>query len=179
MIWTIASVLYLVGNKENPQMGTVRHASGAIHFDPPVTAGDLRGDQLRPFTGTNGDRSLVLERTEETVETDEGSVTRIYSAYLIPRWDSDGPDVSYYGNRHIDDHLAELIDALGPGRTYTGQIEVCADIAHAGDFEAYRLTVYPYEADQPGTVHRTDAQVTWPDKPTRTIFKKPRKGGAR
>lgn len=146
-------------------MGTVHHATGAIGFDPPVNAADLRGDRLRPFTGTDGDRSLVLERTEETVDTDEGHVTRLYANYLIPRWDSDSVTDGYYGNRHLADHLAELVEALGPDRIYSGAIEVCGDTSGIDDFDAYRLMVGT-AAGRP-VVYRLDARVVWNDEPTR------------
>lgn len=143
-------------------MGTTRYAVGSIHFDPPVYAGAMRGDRLKPYT--DGSRAVTLQRTETVEETDEGTVTRVYADYLIPTWDSDGPDVGYYGLRHIHKELAELVDALGDDRTYSGQIEVCADTAHVGDFEAYRLTVGT--ADRRPAVYRTAARVVWDDEPT-------------
>lgn len=149
-------------------MGTVRHATGTITFDPPLTAGELRSDLFHAFTVVEDNGFAVqLPVDEEPVETADGTLIRQWANRIIPTWGSDGVDISYYGNRHIPGHLAELVAALGP-RTYSGQIEVCADIAYLNDFEAYRLRVFNAPAGPP-VVYRTNAMVLWEDAATEVV----------
>lgn len=124
-------------------MGYYSTVEGEITITPPITWGELRripGDPDETWW------SVKLPVSEETAETDEGTVIRRYVDKVTPARE-DG-----YKAGKLEEHVQEVIDAF-PGHVFSGYLEVSGE--EPGDL--WRVHV------KGGRAIRVDAEIVWPE----------------
>lgn len=122
----------------------VRH-SGEIHIDPPIDWEQIKDSSFLPhrlqtsIDGNDKDVELVVE--EQPIP---GGFTRRATAIR-------SLDLGGYSGYHVVEHVQELVDAYGDGRTFTGWIEC---VGREGD--QWRIEV------RDGQAVRVEPRVIWP-----------------
>lgn len=129
-------------------MGYYTRHEGEITITPPLPWRDIKDS---PFVDANqADKHCKLRLVEETVETDDGTLTRKQAVAVTCTWT--GQTKAY----RIEEHLQELIDLHGKDRTFSGYIE--AEGEDAGDL--WRLAVVG------GRAVRIEPRIVWPEIPS-------------
>ncbi len=123
--------------------------TGEITITPPLPWSAIHDSPFVPDSRGFADRDCKFRLDTATVETDEGTLTRKQAVAVTCTYDN--PCGAY----DIVEHLQELIDTHGEGRTFAGFIE--ADGANAGDL--WRLAVID------GRAVRVQPRIVWPDIP--------------
>lgn len=124
--------------------------TGEITITPPLPWSAIHDSPFVPDSRGYADRDCKFRLAETTVETDEGTLTRKQAVAVTSTFT--GPTGGY----DIVEHLQELIDLHGEGRTFAGFIE--ADGADFGDL--WRLAVVN------GRAVRIRARIVWPEIPS-------------
>jgi hypothetical protein len=129
-------------------MGYYTRFSGEIKIAPPLLWGEIK-DSPFVVAGEFGtpDRDCKLRIDAEIVETDEGTLTRKRATAIVCTYD--GETKAY----RITEHLQELLNLHGKGRTFSGYIE--AEREDSGDM--WRLAV------RDGQAARIEPRIVWPD----------------
>jgi hypothetical protein len=128
-------------------MGYYTTITGYLDVAPPVPWSKIRDTRFLPEYFRQDDwRTFVFDVKEETVETDEGTLTR-KGAQRIICGSEDG-----FKAYHAEEHLQALVDHLGPGYSYEGMFEGFGE--ENGDM--WRLVV------RNGTVVKIEPTITWP-----------------
>lgn len=125
-------------------MGYYTHFDGEIRIDPPLTWIEIRNSAWAP--GGNSRWDVKLRITEETVETEDGSLTRRQADALVPLSDEG------YKGYSILEHVQAAIAAF-PGHTFSGRFDCEGD--DAGDI--WRLVV------RNGRAEKIEPRIVWPD----------------
>lgn len=132
-------------------MGYYTRFTGAISIAPPVSWAKLRDGAFTPFLPDDeggGDRSIQLVVRTEEVDTPDGILLRKEAIQVEP---STSESMKAY---HIVEELQELVDAVGPGYTFTGRIDCSGE--EAGDL--WRLAVVD------GNATKIEPRLVWPDE---------------
>lgn len=122
-------------------MGYNTHVTGAIRIEPPLTWGEFKSS---PFDGRDLDIKLRID--EETVETDDGHLTRKTASALIPSWEES------YKAYHLVEHVQRAIDSF-PGHGFAGRLECEGE--EAGDI--WRVVI------RDGRAVEVRPRIVWPD----------------
>jgi hypothetical protein len=132
---------------------TVPHLTkvgGEIRIDPPLTWAEVKDSPFNPANPSWNDEALdvKLHIEEETVETDDGPLTRRTASALIPAWEN------AYKAYHLMEHLQAAMAAF-PGHTFTGRLacEGCDD-----NYDLWRVVV------RDGRAQRVEPRIVWPDE---------------
>jgi hypothetical protein len=129
-------------------MGYYTSFEGEITITPPLPWRDIKDS---PFVDAEqGDKDCKLRLVEDTVETDDGTLTRKQAVAVTCTWSG---QVKAY---RIVEHLQELVDRHGKGRSFIGYIE--AEGEDAGDL--WRLAVVG------GRAVKIQPQIVWPEIPS-------------
>jgi hypothetical protein len=134
-------------------MGYSTNYTGRITISPPLAWVEFKDSPFHPDRAWDAGSELKFEVVEETVDTDEGQLTRRQATAVVPLTDD-----SYKGY-DIVEHLQRIVDAF-PGREFGGYIR--ADGEETGDI--WQLSVVDGRAVQ------IRPRITWPDgteEPTR------------
>lgn len=129
-------------------MGYYTRFDGEIVITPPLPWSEVKDS---PFVkaGEYGevDRDCKLRLVEETVETDEGTLIRKQAVAVVCTYT--GQTKAY----SIVEHLQELLDLHGEGRTFTGYLS--AEGEESADL--WRLAV------ENGRAAKIQPRIVWPD----------------
>jgi hypothetical protein len=126
-------------------MGYLSSVTGEVAITPPLSAVEVRESPFRPDVEERKD--VVLRVEQEVIETDDGTVTRMYGTAVVPAWDES------YKAYSLEEHLAELIRLHGHGHAFAGVLLV--DGSDQGD--VWRLVVDDHQ------VTKETARLSWPD----------------
>jgi hypothetical protein len=135
-------------------MGYSTRYTGQIDITPPIPVEDVIDSGFASGTGVFGglDKDIALKVSEVPVEGTPGAYRRLAVA-LIPLIEGG------YSGYHIVEHVQEVIDRWGEGRTFTGRLDCAGD--ESGDL--WRLAVVD------GRAVRIEPRIVWPDdEPTPT-----------
>lgn len=122
-------------------MGYYTRVTGEFAIEPPLTWTEIRDNPVPT------DRDVRLRIDEETVDTDEGPLTRKTSSALVPRWDDS------FKAYHLIEHVQKVIDAF-PGHTFTGRLDCEGE--ESGDL--WRVVV------RDGRAEKVEPRIVWPDE---------------
>ena len=126
-------------------MGYYTQVTGEIAIAPPIKWGDINGSPFLPDSGEWTD--VVLRVAEDSIDTDEGTLTRRSCAAIEPATD-DG--YKAYG---IQVDLQTLLNAIGPGHEYSGYLEGLGE----DNEDIWRLYV------RDGKAIKVKVQLVWPE----------------
>lgn len=119
--------------------------TGEIRIDPPIPWTEVADEQWLNIH-RNYDRDAVLRVVEEPVDTPEGRLLRRQVDAIVP----ERQDQSAY---HLTEHVQDLVDKYGAGRTFTGFL----DCVWARGDDRWRVVVVDGEAKQ------IRPRIVWPD----------------
>ncbi|WP_370665416.1 DUF6205 family protein [Streptomyces sp. IBSBF 2507] len=129
-------------------MGYYTSVTGEIRIEPPLTWAEIKDNPALPETaGGRSEYDVHLRIDEETVDTDEGQLTRKTCAALVPAWDDS------FKAYHLVEHVQEMIDAF-PGHTFTGRLDCEGE--EGGDL--WRVVV------RDGRAVKVTPSIVWPDE---------------
>lgn len=118
--------------------------SGEIRIDPPIPAEDVvAAGFCEP--GRYGDKDVAVKVTEVPVEGVPNAYRRLVVAIE--------PCMSTYTAYHAVEHIQEIVDRWGEGRTFTGRFD-CLD-PQAGDL--WRIGIHD------GRAVKVKPRIVWPD----------------
>lgn len=125
-------------------MGYNTSVDGEITITPPLTWNEIKDS---PFLANPGYKlGVTLKVTEETVDTDEGQLTRKTSSALGPAWED-----AFKAYSLVED-VQKAIDAF-PGHIFTGRLD-CEGEENA---DLWRVVV------RDGRAVKVEPQIVWPD----------------
>jgi hypothetical protein len=103
-------------------MGSTTHITGEIRIDPPITWVLVKDSEfVRETSDWTYTNDLRLRIVEESVETDEGTLTRRTADAVV----EGGDERRAYD---VVDELQRIVDQYGEGRTFTGRLDLtCRD----------------------------------------------------
>lgn len=129
-------------------MGYTSYLSGEITITPPIPWSELQGS---PFVRTperkEYDRLVWLRMTEETVETNEGTLIRKHAVAIRP---SEADELRADG---LARQVQEIVTAHGDGRTFEGLFLVRGEESP----DLWRVRV------EDGRAVEERPRITWPD----------------
>jgi hypothetical protein len=125
-------------------MGYDINFSGEIRIDPPIPADEVLAAGF-PQPGIYGDRDVAVRVEEVPVEGVAGAYRRLVVAIE--------PCMSQYTAYQAVEHIQEVVDRWGEGRTFPGHLS-CSD-PHEGGL--WRLEV------QDGRAVEVHPRIVWPD----------------
>lgn len=127
-------------------MGYTTRVTGEITITPPIPWHEVENG---PFTGTSREhRDVNLRLCEEIVRVDGDRLLRRTADAVVPAFEDS------YKAYYIVEHLQELIDQYGQGRTFAGRLD--GEGSDAGDM--WRLVV------RGGRAVLVQPTITWPDE---------------
>jgi hypothetical protein len=98
-------------------MGYYTRVDGEIRIEPPLTWAEIKDNPSIPDTpGGRAEYDVRLRIDEETVDTNEGQLTRKTCSALVPSWDDS------FKAYNLIEHVQAMIDAF-PGHTFTGRLD--------------------------------------------------------
>jgi hypothetical protein len=125
-------------------MGYDVNMSGEIRIDPPAP-----GDELYiagyPVPGGYGDKDVAVRIDDVLVAGIPDAYRRLATAIV--------PCMSRYTAYHALEHIQQVVDRWGEGRTFTGRLN-CSD-PNTGDL--WRLEVHN------GRAAKVTPRIVWPD----------------
>ncbi|MFJ6215062.1 DUF6205 family protein [Streptomyces sp. NPDC092296] len=126
-------------------MGYNTSVDGEISITPPLAWSEFKDS---PFakTRTDSKHEVRLRIIEETVDTDEGQLTRRTADALLP---ISGDAFKAY---HLVEHVQQAIDAF-PGHEFAGRFECEGE--NAGDL--WRVVI------RVGVAVKVEPRIVWPD----------------
>lgn len=125
-------------------MGYSTSVDGEITITPPLAWNEIKDS---PFLTNPGYKlGVVLKVTEETVDTDEGQLTRKTSSVLVPAWED-----AFKAYSLVED-VQGAIDAF-PGHTFTGRLD-CEGEENA---DLWRVVIRDSRAV------KVVPEIVWPD----------------
>lgn len=138
-------------------MGYYTHVEGEITINPPLNQkGIAYFESLVSQLSKYGELDVKLRVTEETVETDEGTLIRRVADALVPYTDD---SYKAYG---IDEHVKGVVNAFGAkGHNFTGVLEGSGE----DDDDLWRLHAFVRNVDGCPTqfVQKVKAEIHWPE----------------
>lgn len=123
-------------------MGYYSTVRGQIYFDPAISQEDAsRNEVIAKFLYNSGSYTDIELRAPRgsLLDAIESSYEDEFKAYSLVN------------------ELKELVDALGPDRTYFGYLEIQGEGDGAGDIDLWRLKV------KDGKVVDIKPQLVWPE----------------
>jgi len=125
-------------------MGYDIRFSGSIAIDPSILADEvLAAGYGEP--GRYGDKDVAVKVVEAPVEGAPGAYRRLVTEIV--------PSMGTYTAYNIEDHIQEIVDRWGEGRTFTGRID-CLDPIEG---DRWRLSI------RDGRLVKQVPQIVWPD----------------
>lgn len=128
-------------------MGYDTNYDGEIRIDPPLTWAEIKDSPYLPDGAWRAGLDVKLRVREETVETDEGTLTRRTADAVVPVTED------AYKGYEIVATVQKVIDAF-PGHTFSGRFDCEGE--EAGDL--WRLVV------KNGRAIKVQPQIAWPDE---------------
>ncbi|MFC7817567.1 DUF6205 family protein [Streptomyces sp. NPDC057367] len=129
-------------------MGYYTNVTGEIRIEPPLTWSEIRDNPTLPETaGGRSEYDVRLRIDEETVDTDDGQLTRKTCSALVPAWDDS------FKAYHLVEHVQEMIDAF-PGHSFTGRLDCEGE--ESGDL--WRVVI------RDGRAVKVTPSIVWPDE---------------
>lgn len=131
-------------------MGYRTRYNGEIAISPPIPWGLVKDSVFANQgydTPRSDERDVKFRITEETVETDEGTLIRRQAVAIVPSREDEPRD---NGTEH---HVQEIIGQFGDARTFTGRID--AEGEEAGDI--WRVEI------RDGQAVRVGVRLVWPE----------------
>lgn len=130
-------------------MGYYSTVSGEITFTPPIPWSEVEGGPFdeAPADARGMQKEIKFRAVEEVRAEGEWRMTRRIAVAVVPRWE--GQFKAY----HLTEHLQELVDRFGEGRTFSGRFEVEGEDAA----DIWRLRV------RDGRAVEIKPIITWPD----------------
>lgn len=130
-------------------MGYYTNFDGEIAITPPLLWSEIKDSPfVQPGPYGTVDRDCMLRVVEETVETEEGTLIRKQAVAVLCTYEDQAKAYS------IVEHLQELINLHGKGRSFSGYIS--AEGEEAGDL--WRLTV------KNGQAVKVEPRIVWPEE---------------
>jgi hypothetical protein len=123
-------------------MGYNTSVSGEITITPPLTWNEIKDS---PFLGCDLDVALHVQ--EETVDTEDGTLTRKTATALVPAWEDS------YKAYHLVEHVQRALDAF-PGHTFTGRLECEGE----DNTDIWRVII------RDGRAVKIEPRIVWPDE---------------
>ncbi|MET9339219.1 DUF6205 family protein [Nonomuraea sp. NPDC003804] len=137
-------------------MGYNSSLEGEITFTPPIPWSELQGSAfVRTPERREYERLVWLRMVEETVETDEGTLTRKHAVAIRP---SEGDELRAGKLAH---EVQEIVSKHGAGRTFEGFILVRGEESP----DLWRVTV------EAGKAIEVIPRIVWPDGTEETPYR--------
>lgn len=126
-------------------MGYDIRFSGSIVIDPPIPADEVLAAGFGE-EGCYGAKDVAVTVAEEPVEGVPDAYRRLVTEIV--------PCMGTYTARDIEDHIQQIVDRWGEGRTFTGRID-CLDPIEG---DRWRLSI------RNGRLVKVTPQIVWPDE---------------
>ena len=127
-------------------MGYDIRFAGEIRIDPPIPADEvLAAGFIEPGRGRFGPKDFAVKVSEVPVDGVPGAYRRLVTAIV--------PVMSTYTAYHLVEHVQEIVDGWGEGRTFTGRLDCCDP--NTGDL--WRIEIHD------GQAVKVKPRIVWPD----------------
>jgi hypothetical protein len=120
------------------------NVSGEIRIDPPILAEEAHAAGFSG-PGAFGDKDVAIRQLDEPVAGIPGAYRRLVTAIV--------PAMATYTAYHLVEHIQEILDRWGEGRTFTGRFD-CSDPDTGG---LWRVEVHD------GRAVEVKPRIVWPD----------------